>query len=285
MNDCEKERLEAFQAIRPKLFGIAYRMLGVRAEAEDVVQDAWVRLSRTPGVRSVEGFLVRTTTRLCLDRSKSARARRESYVGIWLPEPLPADETTDGEVEHLESLTTAMLRVIDTLGPLERAVFLLREAFDYEYADIADLVDRRPVACRQIAHRARRRVRREGEGSVDPGEHEALLRAFLEAARSGDVERLEAVLTDDAVLFSDGGGKAVAALNPVRGKNRVARFMVGISQDAPASTVVAIRRLNGLPAAVVTMEGAVVATFSLQVRHGQIRRIYSVRNPEKLARL
>lgn len=285
MSSPDGDHAEIFQTLRPKLFGIAYRMLGVRAEAEDVVQDAWLRLSRTPEIRSVEGFLVRTTTHLCLDRSKSARARRESYVGLWLPEPLPAQESGDGQVEHLESLTMAVLRVIDTLAPLERAVFLLREAFDYDYESIAELVDRRPDACRQIVHRARQRVRAEGAGSVDPAEHEALLEVFLEAARVGDVERLEAFLTDDAVLIGDGGGKAVSALNQVQGRNRVARFVSGIAEGAPPSTTVEIRSLNGLPAAVVSMEGVVVATFSLQVRGGRIRSIFSVRNPEKLARL
>lgn len=150
---------------------------------------------------------------------------------------------------------------------------------------IAELVGRRPDACRQIAHRARRRVREEGGGSVDPDEHEALLDVFLEAARVGDVKRLEAFLTDDAVLIADGGGKAVSALNPVQGRNRVARFMSGIAEGAPPSTAVEIRRLNGLPAAVVSIEGVVVATFSLQVRDGRIRRIFSVRNPDKLVRL
>jgi RNA polymerase sigma-70 factor (ECF subfamily) len=282
MTEEERARVEAFEAVRPRLFGIAYRMLGVRAEAEDVVQDAWLRLSRTPRVRSLEGFLVRTTTRLCLDRSTSARARRESYVGLWLPEPLPDEDTAAHEVEHLESLTMAMLHVIGRLGPLERAVFLLREAFDYGYREIGELVDRRPDACRQIAHRARRRVREEGSGSVDADEHQALLRAFLQAARAGEVSRLEELLTDDAVLISDGGGKAVSALNPVQGPDRVARFLVGITRGAPPSTTVELRRLNGLPAAVVHMEGAVAATFCLQVQEGRIRRIFSVRNPEKL---
>lgn len=282
MSGSDDRRAAAFEAIRPRLFGIAYRMLGVRAEAEDVIQDAWIRLSRTPEVRSVEGFLVRTTTRLCLDRSTRARVRRESYVGLWLPEPLPDEDTAAEEVEHLESLTLAMLHVIGRLGPLERAVFLLREAFDYGYAEIGELVDRRPDACRQIAHRARRRVREEGVGSVEADEHAALLEAFLDAARAGEVARLEALLTDDAVLLSDGGGKAVSALNPVRGPNRVARFLVGIARNAPASTAFELRQLNGLPAAVVSVEGRVVATFSLQVREGRIRRVFSTRNPDKL---
>lgn len=285
MSRHDAARVAAFEALRPRLFGIAYRMLELRAEAEDVVQEAWIRLTREPEVRSFEGFLVRTTTRLCIDRSRSARARREAYVGLWLPEPLPSAGAEDDHVEHLESLTMAMLHVIGTLAPLERAVFLLREAFDYRYDEIAKMVGRRPDACRQIAHRARRRVKERDGGSVDPREHEALLEAFLDAARVGDMERLEALLTEDAVLVADGGGKAPTALNPVQGRNRVARFFLGVTRNAPPSTNVAIRRLNGLPGAVVSTGDGVVAVFTLQVEEGRIRRIFSVRNPEKLGRL
>jgi len=282
MSDDIEERTGIFQRMRPRLFGIAYRMLGVRAEAEDVVQDAWIRLRDTPVVHEVEGFLVQATTRLCLDRSRSARAQRETYVGLWLPEPLPEEALADEEVEHLESLTMAMLHVIDRLNPMERAVFLLREAFDYPYDQIGDLVGRRPAACRQIAHRARRRVQREGEGSLDPREHRDLLLTFLQASRKGDVEALEAHLTDDAVLIADGGGKAVAARNPVVGRSRVARFIAGVTEGAPASTRVEIRRLNGLPAAVVIDGDEAIATFSLAVVGGVVRQVFSVRNPDKL---
>lgn len=282
MSNEAASRTEAFERMRPRLFGIAYRMLGVRAEAEDVVQDAWIRLRDAPAVEAVEGFLVQTTTRLCLDRSKSARVRRENYVGLWLPEPLPDEALADEEIEHLESLTMAMLHVIDRLSPLERAVFLLREAFDYPYEQIGELVGRRPDACRQIASRARRRVRGEVEESLDPEDHHDLLLAFLQAARKGDIEALESLLTDDAALISDGGGKAVSARNAIVGRNRVARFIAGVTEATPESTRVEIRRLNGLPAAVVIDGRDVVATFSLSVVSGAVHRIFSVRNPDKL---
>lgn len=279
-------RTEAFERMRPRLFAIAYRMLGIRAEAEDVVQDAWIRLRDAAEVRATEGFLVQTVTRLCLDRSKSARSRRESYVGLWLPEPLPDDAVPDEEVEHLETLTMGMLHVIDRLSPMERAVFLLREAFDYPYDRIGELVNRRPDACRKIASRARRRVRGEAVAtSLDADQHRDLLVTFLQAARRGDVEALEALLTDDATLISDGGGKAVSALNPIVGRNRVARFIVGVTDGSGGAAGVEIRSLNGLPAAVVSLGGAVIATFSLNVVNGEVSRIYSVRNPDKLRRL
>lgn len=280
-----ERRTQVFETMRPRLFGIAYRMLGTRAEAEDVLQDAWIRFRDVAEVHSDEGLLVQTTTRLCLDRSKSARMQRLQYVGLWLPEPLPDEALPDAEIEHLESLTMAMLHVIDRLNPMERAVFLLREAFDYPYGDIGELVGRRPEACRQIAHRARRRVRDDAVGSLDPQEHEDLLRAFLDAARRGDIEALEAHLTDDAALIADGGGKAVAAGNAVVGRTRVARFFAGVGQGADESIRVVLRRLNGLPAAVVISDGTVIATFSLNVVGGSIREVFSVRNPDKLRSL
>ena len=279
-------RDEAFEAMRPRLFGIAYRMLRTRADAEDVVQDAWLRFTRTPDVRSVEGFLVRTTTRLCLDREKSARARREEYVGPWLPEPLVEVPSEDGNVELLESINMALLHLIGSLSPLERAVFLLREAFEYGYDEIGEIVGRRPDHCRQIARRARARIQGEGgAGSVDPGEHEKLLGAFLQASRTGDFVALESLLHEDAVLLSDGGGKVVAATNPIVGRGNVSRFMVGISGKAPDGVSVTLESLNGLPGAVVRIHDQPVAAFLLHVEGGRIRRVFAVRNPEKLAHL
>lgn len=282
MSEEIERRARVFDEMRPRLFGIAYRMLGIRADAEDVLQDAWLRYRGVTEVRSDEGLLVQTTTRLCLDRSKSARRQRERYVGLWLPEPLSDEVLPDAEMEHLESLTMAMLHVIDRLEPMERAVFLLREAFHYPYQRIGELVGRRPEACRQIAHRARKRVREDPVGSLDPREHEDLLRAFLDAAQRGDVEALEAHLTEKAALIADGGGKAVTARNAVVGRTRVARFFAGVAQSMDDGTGVVIRRLNGLPAAVVVDDGAVIATFSLDVVDGSIRRVFSVRNPDKL---
>ena len=280
------QQVQQFEAMRPRLFGIAYRMLQTREDAEEVVQDAWLRLASADGVESVEGFVLRVTTRLCLDREKSARRRRETYVGPWLADLVDTSRTPDEETEQIESLNLGLLHVLLTLPPLERAVFLLREAFDYPYDRIAEVVGRRPDACRQIARRARHHVRSEDvERSVDREAHEQLLAAFLEAAEKGEAGRLEGLLAEDVVLISDGGGKVVSATRPIGGRTNVARFLVGISQKAPAGTTVSFRQVNGVPGAEVRIEGRVAALFTLQVAKGRIRRVFVVRNPEKLSAL
>ena len=261
-------------------------MLQTRADAEEVVQEAWLRLAKAEDVRSPEGFLLRATTRLCLDREKSARRRRESYVGPWLAELVDTHPTPDLEAETLESLNLGLLHVLLTLPPLHRAVFLLREAFDYPYEEIGRIVGRRPDACRQIARRARDQVRREGaETSVDAREHTRLLEAFLDAARAGETARLERLLADDVVLLSDGGGKAVAATKPVRGANNVARFLAGIARRASDDTTIRLRTVNGSPAAEIRDAGRVSSVFLLHVHEGVVRRVFAVRNPDKLAGL
>ena len=276
----QPDRLAIFERLRPRLVGIAYRMLQTNAEAEDVVQDAWIRLDATSDVHSVEGFLVRTVTRLCLDREKSARARREEYIGPWLPEPM---EVRDPAIEHEETLSLAALHVIGTLRPVERAVFLLREVFDYQYDEIGVIVDRTAAACRQIARRARERVQARGPDSAVPhGEHAALLEAFLSAAQLGDLSELEKLLAADAELIADGGGKVVAALKPILGAGAVARFMAGIARKAWPGISVVIEPVNGVPAAIVLERGAPVALFSLHIQDGRIRRVLALRNPDKL---
>ena len=281
-----EDRALQFEAMRPRLFGIAYRMLQTREDAEEVVQDAWIRLSGAGSVESVEGFLLRVTTRLCLDREKSARRRRETYVGPWLADLVDTSHTPEEEAEHLESLNLGLLHVLLTLPPLERAVFLLREAFDYPYDRIAEIVGRRPDACRQIARRARGHIREERMASpVDHEVHQRLLVAFLSAAQEGDVDRLEQLLAEDVVLISDGGGKAIAARRPILGPSNVTRFLVGIAGKAPGGTTIGFRQVNGAPAVEVRIEGEVSAIFTLQEVDGLIRRVFVVRNPEKLAAL
>ena len=281
-----EDRALQFEAMRPRLFGIAYRMLQTREDAEEVVQDAWIRLSGAGSVESVEGFLLRVTTRLCLDREKSARRRRETYVGPWLADLVDTSHTPEEEAEHLESLNLGLLHVLLTLPPLERAVFLLREAFDYPYDRIAEIVGRRPDACRQIARRARGHIREERMASpVDHEVHQRLLVAFLSAAQEGDVDRLEQLLAEDVVLISDGGGKAIAARRPILGPSNVTRFLVGIAGKVPSGTTIGFRQINGAPAVEVRIEGEVSAIFTLQEVDGLIRRVFVVRNPEKLAAL
>lgn len=274
----------AFEALRPRLFGIAYRMIGRRAAAEDIVQEAWLRLARVRGVDSMEGFLVTTVTRLSIDHLRSARVRRESYVGPWLPEPLLTTADDPGrEVERAEALSLALLRVLDRLNPLERAVFLLREVFDYTYDEVAQVVERRTDHCRQLARRARQRVR-DGRPSVeaDPAEHERLLARFLEATEEGDLASLEAMLSEDVVLLTDGGGKVRAALNPIHGPDRVARFMVGVRRKVEGELRVTLGRANGMPAALLHVDGRLDSIMTLDVKDGRITTLFSVRNPDKL---
>ena len=276
-----------FESLRPRLFGIAYRMLETRAEAEDAVQEAWLRLQKAGGVDSGGGCLVTAVTRICIDELRSARVRRERYVGPWLPEPLvTATDDPEADVERHEALSMALLKVLDHLDPLERAVFLLREAFGYPYEEVARIVGRRADHCRQIAHRAARRVRAERPArEADADAHRRLLERFLVAASQGDLAGLESLLTEDVVLYSDGGGKAVAARNPLQGPSVVARFMAGVTAKAPSDAEVAFVSLNGLPAMVARIGGQAVLAMSLDVEGDRIRRVFMVRNPDKLTSL
>jgi RNA polymerase sigma-70 factor (ECF subfamily) len=281
-----------FERLRPRLLGIAYRMLGSRAEAEDVVQDAWLRLERAGHVDSVEAFLVTTTTRLAIDQLRSARVRRESYVGPWLPEPLVTDPAAqlapapDALVEKAELLSVGLLRVLEQLEPVERAVFLLREAFGYSFAEIAPVVDRTEENCRQIAVRARERVRRDRPKlEPDPAEHGRLLEAFLRATEEGDLDALVGVLADDVVLVPDSGGRVASARNVIQGASPVARFAIGLAKKGRTGAEVRLVLVNGLPGVLVRPPAGDVTLLSLDVEGGVIRAIYIMRNPEKLAGL
>lgn len=232
----------------------------------------------------MEGFLVTTVTRLSIDHLRSARVRRERYVGPWLPEPLVTTADDPGrEVERAEALSLALLTVLDRLNPLERAVFLLREVFDYMYEEVSRVVDRRADHCRQLARRARRRVRKaRPRVEADPAEHERLLARFLQATEAGDLASLEAMLSDDVVLLTDGGGKVWAALNPIHGPDRVARFMVGVRGKVGGELSVTLARANGMPAAFLYVDGRLDSVMTLDVRNGRITALFTVRNPEEL---
>ena len=216
-----------FASLRSRLFGVAYRMLGVRADAEDVVQEAWLRWQAvdTACLQSAEACLVTVTTRLAIDRMRRRRTRAETYMGTWLPEPLATGLGPEAHAERSESLALGLLLVLETLSPLERAVFVLGEAFGYEYADIAEIVGRREAAVRQLAHRAREHVReRRPRYTTDPATHRRIADRFLAAAGRGDVQALLDVLAPDVMLIADGGGKVRAPLLPVVGVERVIRF-------------------------------------------------------------
>ena len=278
---------------RGRLVGLAYRMLGSLADAEDVVQDAYLRFASADreGVRSTEAFLVRIVTRLCLDRLKSARARREVYVGPWLPEPVADAEAITPETARAlaDDLSFALMLTLERLSGPERAAFLLHDVFDTPFSEIAAALGRSEAACRQLAARARKAVRRERPSRrADAGRHEALLAAFAKAAASGDASGLRALLTEDAAALADGGGVKLAALNPIVGADHVSRFFAGIYRKAGrlgAETRFVLAQINGAPGCLVYVNGVLDQTMSVDVREGRIAAVYVVRNPEKLAAL
>jgi RNA polymerase sigma-70 factor (ECF subfamily) len=271
---------------RGRLLGLAYRMLGSRSDAEDVVQDAYLRFASAQEVQNPEAFLVTIVTRLCLDRLKSARAQRKIYVGPWLPEPVFDAERLSADVatEFADDLSFALLLALDRLSPLERAAFLLHDVFDMPFADVARLLNRTEPACRQLATRARRAVREKRPTSVaTPDHHARLLSAFSEAVASGDVSRLAGLLREDAVALTDGGGRKSAALNPIRGADKVARFFISLANKNIGRDIrIEPTMINGTVGALLYMDGELDQSLSMAIDVDRIAAIYIVRNPDKL---
>ena len=289
----------SFELHRRRLLGLAYRMLGSMAEAEDAVQDAYLRWHGVDheNVAEPRAFLITTTTRICLDVLKSARVRREEYVGPWLPDPVTdtAALAPDTQTEMAEDLSVALLLALDRLSPLERAAFLLHDVFDYSFSQVADTLERNEAACRQLASRARTRVRearpagatpmRAGSSSVDT-KHAELVLAFITAARSGDVATLTRMLASDARVVTDGGGKATAALNVIEGAERAAAFLAGaVRKGWTDDLTVAFDTINGLPGLIVSGAHGLVQTTAFEIDGDLVRAIYVVRNPDKLRHL
>jgi RNA polymerase sigma-70 factor (ECF subfamily) len=277
--------MSEFEPHRQFLAGIAYRMLGSIAEAEDVVQDAFLRWQTVDAstIDEPRAYLARVVTRLCLDRLKSARARREQYVGTWLPEPMVDDVTA----EVADDLSVALLMTLERLSPLERAAFLLHDVFDMDYSAIAGVLERTEPAVRQLAARAREHVRDERPRFERTREAEAkLTAAFAGAMLSGDTGALSKLLADDAVMYTDGGGKKKAALNPIYGRDKIVRFFEGIKTKRDPVTPETARpvRINGLPGFVLsTSEG--IETIAIETSGDRIVTLYAIRNPDKLAHL
>jgi RNA polymerase sigma-70 factor (ECF subfamily) len=274
---------------RGRLLGLAYRMLGSRSDAEDVVQDAYLRFAGAQDVHNAEAFLVTVVTRLCLDRLKSARAQREVYVGPWLPEPVFDAEglSADAATELADDLSFALLLALDRLSPLERAAFLLHDVFDTPFSEIAAMLDRTEAACRQLATRARRAVRDERPApAATPDNHARLLQAFGEAVTSGDVARLAELLREDAVAITDGGGRKTAARNPIQGADKIARFFIGLAaKNAGHEIRVEPAMINGAIGALLYLDGELDHTMSMAISGEKIAAIYIVRNPDKLRHL
>lgn len=284
----EDETAEIFEQQRGLLFGIAYRMLGSVTDAEDIVQESFVRWLQTGDVdvQAPRSYLSTIVVRLCLDQLRSARARRESYIGPWLPEPLATGmQSEPSETAMLaESLSFAFLVMLEQLGPLERAVFLLRDVFDYEYAEIAAMVGKSEVNCRQALHRARQRLgRREPRFDVPHAQHERITTQFMQATTSGDMQGLLKLLTDDVVFTADSDGKAPAGLKPVRGRDKVARGMSGFLRLMPPGLQARIATVNGRPAIMGYVDGRPYGVMLLELEDEQVSRVYAVLNPNKLA--
>jgi RNA polymerase sigma-70 factor, ECF subfamily len=294
---------DSFEPHRRRLLGLAYRMLGSMADAEDAVQEAYVRWhgADRDNVADPRAFLMTTTTRLCLDMLTSARARREEYVGPWLPEPVldTAALAPDRRTELAEDLSVALLLTLDRLSPLERAAFLLHDVFDFPFSEVAPALERSESACRQLAVRARAHVRavrprgataapaRSGEIDV---KHAQLLSAFMAATQAGDLDALTKLLASDARVVTDGGGKVRAAQEVIDGADRVARFLVDATRKRPdawwrADFTVRVATVNGLPGVIVDAPEGPVQTAAFEIEGNVIRALYVVRNPDKLRHL
>lgn len=286
MND-----LAEFMELRPHVFGIAYRMLGSTADADDIVQEAYLRWVQRHdrAVGSARAYLSTIVVRLCLDHLASARARRERYVGQWLPEPVVVtDPDSDAQraAESADSLSMAFLVLLEELSPAERAAFLLHEVFDYNYTEIAAMLDRGEPSCRQLVSRARRRVRtRRRRFDADQAEGRALAQRFFAACVDGDIPALVDMLAPDVVMWTDGGGKARAALRPIVGASKSARFLAAIAPALPETTRFTAALVNGQPGFVVVDGTTVTGAVELDIVAGQIVGVSVVVNPDKLSRL
>lgn len=292
-----KDPAATFEPHRRRLLGLAYRMLGSMAEAEDAVQEAYLRWHAIDRDRVEEprAFLMTATTRICLDVLKSARVKREEYVGPWLPDPVvdTASLAPDAQTELAEDLSVALLLALERLSPLERAAFLLHDIFDYSFAQIAEALGRNEAACRQLATRARTHVRglrpaappRARSSAVDP-KHAELLDAFITASRSGDIDSLKRILASDAKVVTDGGGKVAAALNVIEGAERASAFLTGVVRKGWGKDWSwRFDTINGLPGILVESPAGLVQTTAFELDDGVITAIYIVRNPDKLRHL
>lgn len=280
----------AFQRLRPRLQAIAYRMLGSAAEAEEVVQDAWLRWHEADraAVDNAEAWLVSVTTRLSIDRLRAAKVQREHYTGIWLPEPLLSDSppTPEDMMEHVDDLSVAFLLLLERLAPEARAAFLLREVFDVDYDEIARILGKTEAACRQIVHRARTQVRNgEARYAVSAERHRRLLASFAHALSAGDFASLNAMLAEDAVLLGDGGGKVPSFGKPMVGGRRIAQLLFANRLRFGAAARIELVHLNGSLGVLRFIHGALESAQSYETDGERIVRIHVQRNPDKLARI
>lgn len=280
---------DPLRPMRKRLLGLAYRMLGSHADAEDILQEAYLRFSTAAGrIGNPQGYLTKVVTRLCIDRLKSAACQRETYVGPWLPEPIADVEklSLEAATELADDISFALMLALERLTPAERAAFILHDVFDLGFDEIAAMLEKSSGACRQLASRARRAMRQDKPiGRPSREDHERLLKAFGKAVVSGDVAAVAALLREDAVLLADGGGKVVTAINPIVGRNKIARYFIGASRKfGHAGDVQAVLQpANGVLSMCAYRDGQVVQITTIEGNVGIISAIYMVSNPDKLA--
>jgi len=278
--------MENFERQRARLMSIAYRMLGSRNDAEDVLQDAYVRWHQadTASLQNTEAWLVTIVTRLSIDRLRQAKAEREYYVGQWLPEPWVAEHAppAEGPIEMANDLSIAFLMLLERLAPEERAAFLLKEVFDFDYEEISETMGKSMAACRQIIHRARQRVKQRPRFEVSRQAHLTLLGKFIEATRSGDRERLKALFAEDVTLTGDGGGKVPSVLEPLHGADRVVRLYYAIHRNLGGRMDFRIAEINNIPGIIRHVDGKLESATSFVTDGMRILDIYVIRNPDKL---
>jgi RNA polymerase sigma-70 factor (TIGR02957 family) len=284
MGDHE-DGLSAFAAVRPRLFGIAYRMLGSAAEAEDIVQDVWLRwqCANRSEVENPSAFLATTATRLCINVAQSAQSRRETYIGPWLPEPIDTSSDPGLGAERGEALKLAVLVLLEKLSPTERAAYILREAFDYSYREIADILQMEEANARQLVSRARKHIADGRRAPVSSAEHRRLLEAFIGAAQMGDMAGLEGLFAEDVVSYSDGGGLVRAARVPVSGRGRVATFIAAFASHFWNGVTIAWIETNGQAAALISRDGVPVGLAAIDASTQGIDQIMWIMRPSKLA--
>lgn len=282
---------DAFEKARPRLWGLAYRMLGSAADADDAVQDTWLRWQKAKReeIASPEAWLTTACSRRCIDMARASHRSRTDYFGPWLPEPLvgSSEAEAEREADMAASLSTAFLLMLERLSPVERAAYLLHDVFDYGYADIAAALDRKEDACRKLVSRARARLKgAEPRFDPEPALHQRLLDSFLDAARSGDLQRLESMLTADAEMWADGGGKVPARPDVLHGAATVAKFITMVGRKWWGDFEIEPASVNGVPGLVMRKNGALEQVLSISLDgKGRIAGVYVVRNPDKLARV
>jgi RNA polymerase sigma-70 factor (ECF subfamily) len=286
--------LESFETYRTYLFSIAYRMLGSAMDAEDMVQETYLRYqaAKPETIHSLKAYLTTILTRLCMDQLQLARRKREVYVGPWLPEPILTEETPEAanpekRVETEESISLAFLVLLEQLQPFERAVFLLREVFEYEFAEIATMLDKSEAACRRSFSRAKLHLRaHRPRFPASPQIHQQLLSGYFQAVQTGEMTPLMNLLSEDVILWADGGGKVKqAALRPIRGRDAVARFSLGTKRFWPENSRVELEEVNGQAAMIIRAGGQAFAVLTIEVEQGQIQAIRIIANPEKLTQV